>query len=299
MTCDEWFRDRSIYHLVGYLIARGKSVGELKILSHNRGKSAFQAVLKQQVYDQLFDNHPDGLRDRESRRTIIYETLSDLSYERQTQHDDIRSALLLFNIVTLLQNPTSNLRFPFDSFKAESWDLEHIKSVMSEMPARRDNQKLWIQTVVDFWKTHRGDDKELDEQQCAIVDRMESYLAAESMNLEKATELFEVIYSDVLRYYGESEATDVDNGLQNLTLLDAGTNRSYKNAVFPVKRDHVRKLDKTGTFVPICTTNVFLKYYSGNVDRMLFWTESDRADYFAAIVDTLTDFFMNNKEGES
>lgn len=296
MTCDEWFRDRTLYHLVGYLVTRGTSVRELKALGTERGKTEFQAALRQEVYKKLFDGSPEDHEDRDALRMAIRERLSELSYDRPNQHADIRSALLLFNIVTLLQNTKSEMRFPFHSFKAESWDLEHIKSVKSEMPARRDTQKNWVQTVVDFWK---GDDggAEVDERQAAIMEKMQAYLATETMSLEKATEQFEAIYNAVLDYFGEAEVTEVDNGLQNLTLLDAGTNRSYKNAVFPVKRNHVRRLDKTATFVPICTTNVFLKYYSRNVDRMLFWTDSDREDYFAAIVDNLTDFFADGKEG--
>ncbi len=296
MTCEEWFRDRTLYHLVGYLITRGVSVKDLKRLAVNRGKSAFQGVLKQQVFLQFFEGLLEDHKDRDSLREVIEEALCDLSYERNAQHRDIRSALLLFNIATLLQNPTSPMRFPFNCFKAESWDLEHIKSVKSEMPSRRDNQKAWVQTVFDFWQQ---DDTSVssvqDEKRVPILERMQRYLDTESMSLEKSTELFQVIYDDVLDYYEESGVTEVDNGIQNLTLLDAGTNRSYKNAVFPIKRDRVRRLDKTGTFVPICTTNVFLKYYSKNVDRMLFWTERDRADYFASIVDTLTDFFMDKK----
>ena len=297
MTLDEWFRDRTLYHLVGYLVAQGMSVQDLKALSVNLGRTELQGALKQEVYKQLFNGHPADHEDRDALRTAIRERLSELSYHRSNQRKDIRSALLLFNIVTLLQNSKSAMRFPFDSFKVESWDLEHIKSVKSEMPFRRDTQKAWVQTVVDFWEGG-GTSAEVDKQREAITEQMQGYLATETMSLEKATALFEAIYYAVLDCFDESEVTEIDNGLQNLTLLDARTNRSYKNAVFPIKRNHVRRLDKTATFVPICTTNVFLKYYSRNVDRMLFWTESDQEDYFAAIVDTMTDFFADRKAGE-
>lgn len=298
MTCDEWFRDRTLYHLIGYLITRGVSVRELKTLSDKLGKSDYQEILRHKIYTQHFEGTPEEHKDRESLRLAIRERLCELNYERSNQHADIRSILLLFNIVTLLQNSKSAMRFPFNNFKAESWDLEHIKSVQSEMPARRDTQKAWIQTVIDFWGKDDNGAAEIDEKRLTITEKMQEYLAAETMSLEKSTERFGVIYNAVLEYFKESGVTEVDNGLQNLTLLDAGTNRSYKNAVFPIKRNRVRQLDKTGTFVPICTTNVFLKYYSRNVDRMLFWTESDRDDYFTAIVDTLTDFFMNETGGE-
>jgi hypothetical protein len=298
MTCDEWFRDRTLYHLVGYLITQGKNVQELKSMSENLGKSAFQRVLKLAVFQELFEGNPAEHNNHESLRDLIMETLRDLSYDRSSHYGKIRSALLLFNIATLLQNPTSNIRFPFDSFKDESWDLEHIKSVKSEIPERRDEQKRWLQSVVEFWQNEDGTTPAgLDERRDELLDRIHSFLDATSMSNEKATELFGFIYGGVLDYFQESEVSEVENGLQNLTLLDAGTNRGYKNAVFPIKRGYVRALDKTGTFVPLCTTNVFLKYYSRDIDRMLFWTDSDRQDYFNAIVDTLTDFFAVESGG--
>ena len=76
-----------------------------------------------------------------------------------------------------------------------------------------------------------------------------------------------------------------------------GTGHDAKNAVFPIKRRHILRLDKAGMFVPLCTTNAFLKYYSSKVDKMMFWNEGDRNDYFNAIVDTLVDFFTPENGG--
>jgi len=100
-----------------------------------------------------------------------------------------------------------------------------------------------------------------------------------------------------VRYFKEAKERDTDNTIGNLALLDAGTNRSYKNAVFPIKRDRILKLDKTGTFVPLCTKNLFLKYYSKQIDNMMFWSESDRDMYFDSILNTFVDFFDLEKGG--
>ena len=58
-----------------------------------------------------------------------------------------------------------------------------------------------------------------------------------------------------------------------MILLDEYTNRSYKNAVFAVKRQRLLSLDQAGIFVPLCTRNVFLKCYSPQVDKLMFWSE--------------------------
>ena len=75
--------------------------------------------------------------------------------------------------------------------------------------------------------------------------------------------------------------------MSNLVLLDSGTNRSYKNAVFPAKRKTIIEKEKDGTFIPICTKNVFLKYYTQDVIQMTFWDEKDRKAYFDNIKSTV------------
>jgi hypothetical protein len=50
-------------------------------------------------------------------------------------------------------------------------------------------------------------------------------------------------------------------------------------------------LDKAGKFLPLCTKNVFLKYYSQKIDEMLIWTRNDAAAHKAAMINSLVDFF--------
>jgi hypothetical protein len=102
---------------------------------------------------------------------------------------------------------------------------------------------------------------------------------------------FDGLYDAVLATFQESTDTESDNGVGNLALLDSGTNRSYKNAVFPVKRSKIIALDRQGTFVPLCTKNVFLKCYSKEIGKMMFWGKTDRDAYRDNIVETLSTFF--------
>lgn len=74
-------------------------------------------------------------------------------------------------------------------------------------------------------------------------------------------------------------------------MLDQVTNRSYGNAIFPIKRQTVIALDKVGKFVPLGTKNVFLKYYSARIDRMIVWAKDDATSYASAIQDCMTRFF--------
>ena len=102
---------------------------------------------------------------------------------------------------------------------------------------------------------------------------------------------FDDLYDDVIKHFGEHESIEAENGLGNLALLDSGSNRGYKNAVFPIKRRRLLQYDQEGTFVPLCTRNAFLKCYSEKVENMFFWGVDDQADYRKVIVKTLADFF--------
>ena len=99
------------------------------------------------------------------------------------------------------------------------------------------------------------------------------------------------VFGRVRALSGEGEARVDDNALSNLALLDMGTNRSYKNAIFPVKRTRIIELDKLGQFVPPATRNVFLKYYSPNAAQLMLWDGGDQDAYGNAIEETLRRFF--------
>ena len=82
-----------------------------------------------------------------------------------------------------------------------------------------------------------------------------------------------------------------DDSIGNLVLLDAATNQSYKNAPFPVKRRRILSLDKNGTYVPLCTRNVFLKAYNPRAENTIFWSLADRDGYRRELSAVLCRFF--------
>jgi hypothetical protein len=295
MTCEEWYRDRTLYHLIGYLITEGIPIPDLiRAVSEDRTKRAFRQALKGKVFTRLFGATLNASISTDAMKNIVREKLAEFNYE--DHKSAIRSVLLLFNIATLLQNSASNLRFPFDSYKKEeNWDIEHIRSVMSDKPGRIDAQKQWLGNVLEYWSGSGELAAQCPDgsEQAALCKDITDLLDASTFD----TATFDTLYDRILACFEENGSSETDHGLANLALLDAHTNRSYKNAVFPIKRRHILRLDKAGTFVPLCTTNVFLKYYSSKVHNMMFWSEGDRNDYFNAIVDTLVDFFTPRNGG--
>ena len=88
--------------------------------------------------------------------------------------------------------------------------------------------------------------------------------------------------------------------------MDSSTNRSYGNALFPGKRRviigkdkglaiAIPKISKDGkfqlsdetnaksSFVPPCTKQVFMKYYSATMNDANYWTKVDAEGYMKDI----------------
>lgn len=299
MQLDEWHSDRYLFHLLGFLIHQGVGVAELRAMSQTEEtKAEFRASLRSRIFGLVFRRLEfEDYSDRTELESAITDQLSEWSYTSQSSL--IRSALLLFNIASLIRNPAANLRFQFDKYKTEDWDLEHIKSVSSEMPLRPDDQKAWLINILEYFLDTRNHAEYSEKISNVPSRRVRVICDNASTALDSSPfdgQLFVRVYHATLRHFREAAESETEDSIANLALLDAYTNRSYQNAVFPIKRNRIIALDKEGAFVPLCTKNVFLKYYSKQVENMMFWTEQDRNFYLAAIVEMLGWFFAENHE---
>ena len=121
----------------------------------------------------------------------------------------------------------------------------------------------------------------------ALQAKIKAHLA---LSAREGVGVFEALFWELLAHFIEDVGGGPDNSIANLSLLDLETDRSYKNAVFPVKRELVLELDGHGVFVPHCTRNVFLKCYSPQVDHTMYWTQADRDGYRKELLNTLHTF---------
>ena len=266
-TFEEWYNNQVYYHLVGFLISTGYSIALLKSKSESLTKTLFRNFLKDEI-----------------KKKVNF-SIDDLDYPDKR----INTALLLFNIQTIVANENSNIRFPFDSYKKENWDIEHIRSVKSEKPTG-NKQRKWLATVLEYFIGK----KVVDEQKPSIdelkgADKALATIVWNALQKDRLTDVdFTPIYDKVLKVFKEDTEPENINSISNLALLDAATNRGYKNAVFPIKRKTIIENDMNGTFIPLCTKNVFLKSYSNRFENVMFWQDADAKDYLAAIVETLS-----------
>jgi len=277
MLLAEWFEDRHLYHLVGFLIWDGVDVNSVRTLVAGCNKSEVKEKLRAMVVERAFGAPaPTG----DLLASWIGDRMDSLGYPRDRGR--IRSILLLFNLATLVQHRQSNIRFNFESFKTANWDIEHVRSVASAELGSPTLQAEWLAQTSRYLELLPQ-----DPTTGALQNKIQSHLG---LAPKEGATLFEQLYAEILKYFGEDDAADPDNTIGNLTLLDQETNRSYKNAVFPVKRHRVLRLDAHGVFVPHCTRNVFLKSYSPQVGHTMYWTQEDADRYRQALAETLHTF---------
>ena len=292
MTLEEWFNDRTLFHLIGYLVSQNISISEIfKLSSNSKGKKDFHQRLIKRILHLIFSVKIDNVLSHSNLRNTIDNYLAELSYEISTTNN-LRQILLLFNIASLLNNPDSNARFQFEKFKLDQWDIEHIRSVSSEIPESKEKQEQWLEQVIEYISDNNTlAEPDLlppnDLAEAQLIKTQAINLCSTSLTKDQ----FKDIYDRVIKLYDPHSNDEVDSSIGNLTLLDSSTNRSYKNAIFPIKRKRIIELDKQATYVPLCTKNVFLKYYSKNVDKMLYWGKKDSEDYQEAMLEIMTDFF--------
>ena len=283
MTLEEWFEDRRLYHIIGFLIHQGIGVDALQALSNQATKSYFEQKLREKIYSQVIANKALDELSRDELKEQVSDTLDNLEYG--VHSDEIRAILLLFNLATLLEDPRSNIRFQFDSFKNGDWDIEHVRSIASSRPIRHNERVNWLELCLGYLEAQNS-----DAELCA---GMKAFIQLSQVDAAEID--FDTLYERVLVCFKENDDEDVDDGISNLALLDSSTNRSYKNAVFAVKRQRLLELDQSGIFVPLCTRNVFLKCYSPQVDNVMFWGDEDRKAYRSVMLDTLVNFFAGKE----
>lgn len=296
---NSWFCDATpdttptIYHYVGFLLAnRLSNIQDLYKESIARGRIAFLKYLEKQIYDSI--------------KNI---DLEQLDYENDNHK--IRRILLLFNVLTCQDVATKVKavyhRFPFDRYneiakerKGSGWSLEHIAAQKSENPLKSAKAiKSWIdETLRSISKIKNVDVvKKVTDEETGESTEVEVSINLDEIKteLERVANLpdnhidpqkFSQLRNRVFSIFGAPPVHE----LANMALLSARDNASLNNAIFPVKRDRIIQLEKSGRFIPACTRNVFLKFYSPANTQPFYWGPGDSRAYFRAIVDVINDF---------
>ncbi|TQR34584.1 hypothetical protein DMB92_01065 [Campylobacter sp. MIT 99-7217] len=267
-----WYEDHKLYHLIGYLIhAKKVSLHELYKEAEKSGKKEFENFLIGKI-NQI--NDKTKLYENEK---INMEYIKNLSYGKNNK--ELQNILLLFNISTYIK---SELRFSFHKFAKDKWSLEHINP-QSDFSIKNDkNRKEWISEIINILKKvsqERVNLAQTSDGQKDLLERLEKEIKEEKMTDDEFAKIIEKVFE----YF---KCEDKHN-IENLSLLSASENSKLSNHIFAIKKEKIKEVEKEGKFIPLCTKNVFMKYYSKDIKTLYFWTDEDQKSYINAIEKSL------------
>ena len=282
-TFVEWYDDLQLYHYVGFLISEGgeQTIGSLLAKWNDAGdRNTFLHFLKQEIREGLekivvFDEkeNDDGHLKRRYKPILLFHNIQTIINQNENELENNKYKLGSF------------YKFPFHLYKKESWDVEHINSVTENDLDTLEAEAEWLVNIYNGVKED-------------IQEKIWSYFESDKEDKKK---LFGEIKESFLIPKGWD--SEEKNKLCNYTLLDSSTNRSYGNAIFSAKRRIIISKDRglsmpiprlsqdkqhivfkdeekiVSAFVPPCTKNVFMKYYSPMVGDSNYWTKEDAEAY--------------------
>lgn len=335
-TLHNWWKDKEMYHLIGFLVCVTPWInpnlnGDKSDEHNNNNKVSVIHYLINGFYGDN-TNWTKKVLMKEIRKYIISSFSPFLSENEKTideteltysNRDNVRRALLFFNIDTILKQKSDN-RFPFKAYKTERWDIEHIASQTDFNPNSKkgDEQKNWCLALLQYFtgvneeditseheksysngKKHmtRVFDKEKflkkkedinkdiedipDAQKKELCRLLRDMLLGVTSDIRKIQERVNAIFN-----VNDTEKDYDKDGIGNLTLLNMSVNRGYGNAIFPIKRMKIIQEAEDGYYIPICTQKVFQKAYSRQFDQLYEWTSKDQEAYQTAIIKAIEEF---------
>lgn len=271
-----WYGDRELYHKIGFLISTGASFGELVELGRNQTKSAFAGSLDDLIRNQL---------------NLSEAALLELEYGRG--RGKAEQVLLLMNVETVRRTQGSSERFSFAEYASGSWSLEHIHAQQSESLTKADQWTAWL-------RLHRDALGSLPDLNGAartgLVARINTALG------DISQQVFEPLERELVELFSVGEEADGASvhSITNLALLCRDDNSALNNGVFEVKRREIIKRDKEGSYIPVCTRNVFLKYYTRAEGQQIhFWGALDREGYQAELLNVVGPYLLAGEEDDA
>lgn len=284
---EEWFNNPVWYHYIGFLIACNENLIDICDYVKYDSETKKKIETKDEVTLSLKKRIQKRFQTLEWEYDIEGNSFLDLSYSNKNK-SVIRELLLIFNIEYIVQQSkfkTLIYKFPFRAFKdlvnengvKTSWDVEHIDSFTTNQLNSRNARIDWLSEALEDVEAI---DPEIEKR------------AKEFMSNLNSKEDFSALQKSIIEIAGEISDNDdaSKNNIGNLTLLDAGTNRGYGNALFPTKRRKIIEKDRKGVFIPICTKNVFLKYFDAKGSLRNKWTIDDIVNYRNILTDTIIEF---------
>lgn len=311
LMLEEWYNDRTCYHYIGYLLEYGKTennenitIPYLKRILVGIPKDLRTAVLKKLVKNSLKGIKPN-----------------QLFYGNGTGY--VTQLLFLLNIQSEQNRKSETARFSFSSYKqikaAPGWNEEHVASNTDYVPKLEEKADLAYALFEYFTGVRHANEMEFDVYKDKVKSMYPSDEEAKRV-CEKIWTFFDLseaddgeeklknTYADIMTYFDAEGDEEFKDGVSvigykntknekdfiwNFALLNATTNKSYGNDIYPLKRKRIMS-DEYYIYTPICTRALFEKAYSQRLSNLMIWGRSDAKDYWKYICNCLSEFLPDN-----
>lgn len=327
-TLNEWYNDLELYHYVGYILSRPRESTRV---------AGNPIEMKNEVYELWTEWNKNSMTVSKFKYFLhdkiqgLIDGCNDISkeYEKGCSKTVCRPILLLHNVLTVIQQgqvaqkayaQDITVKFPFNLYKMEKWDVEHIDSNTTNDLLDFDQQKEWLLTNYIVVKDISQDENNQAE---SLTSRIKKFCERTFEDMDEDSKrniYFNELCNEIKGYISDDNLSENKNGrneknlLWNFTLLDEKTNRGYGNAIFPAKRRIIIGKEQgkyypcptcnaqkgfkdsvpvtaTSSFILPCTKQAFMKYYSPMSGSMTVWTRYDAEAYQKNIIDIIKNEF--------
>lgn len=282
-TLEDWYETPEIYNYVGFLIQSGMALSSIYKQAENMKKQNTECTT-----DDFLSLLKDDIKGVLPKNCV--EIQDNGTYRITTEYPDrpnLRKILLLLNVEMLSKQlleirekddsytgDANVFKFPYDLYKSQEWDIEHIDSATTNTLSDKESQKNWVEGNIQDFKIKITE---------AIQQKMD--------NGE---------WGDLVGIIQEQEGEEQENKdfIGNLTLLDSSTNREYGNALFRKKREYIINKVMNGRYVLPCTQYVFMKFFDADniTESRSRWTKEDKQTYHDFILEHLREYLPMPKE---
>lgn len=237
----DWFENREIYHLVGYLFNhfKGNEIAFKSIYQKWQkatSKDEFIKELKSEIFKQLIkDQRGEDIGDEKIRFEELKASICKVE-ENWYEKSNLFRTLVLMDIIQITKS--NNLGFlPVDFFKPKEEDKEHIRP----QTPKKDKEESKFK---DDWENFIVDLPELVQKEVKEI-------------LEKS-QTEELIENDLITIRIIINRIGL-NSIGNMALLNLSVNRGYGNAAYIEKRREILSHYMDGKYIRPHTLNAFVK----------------------------------------
>lgn len=311
-TLKEWYHNYEMYHYIGYLTNLDYN---LKILYEKYHTPREVGIDSKDEKSKELNKQTQRDNIKSIIRNEIDLKIENISYNKK-EGKNVKKILLFLEIYSAIKANESSIgkqkneivyRFPFNLYINEQWDIEHISSQTENKFQKNEDKLIWLENHIKYYKSNKDKFNKiitnLETYNCnflfdIINDTSNDLKNKLKKNIEHIKDKWDCIFNAFTIDVEEQSQLDDNqkNSIGNLVLLNSKINRSYKNAIFPIKRMVIIEESKKNIFIPANTKNAFLKYYNSDETGTLNeWSVDDCRNYIDYI-EKQTDDFKNTEQ---